>query len=82
MPTGSSGVSDIRLQKQLVADLDRLFHEARGPVCQPEDNPVVRRMYSEWLQGSKPYQGQAREMLHTQYHAVEKELANPLGIKW
>lgn len=73
---------DIRAQKQLVADLDRLFHEARGPVCQPEDNPVVHRIYREWLQGSKPYQGRAREVLHTQYHAVEKDLANPLGIKW
>jgi hypothetical protein len=82
--TNGSGSStlDIRAQKQLVADLDRLYHEQRQVLCEPEENPIVRRWYAEWLGGAKPYEGRAREMLHTQYHAVEKDLINPLGIKW
>lgn len=71
---------DIRSQKQLVQDLDVSFHQRT--VCRPEDNVIVQKMYKEWLQASGPFTGQAREKLHTQYHAVEKELANPLGIKW
>ena len=72
---------DIRSQKQLVHDLDDIYHQQRQ-VCHPEENPIVKRLYAEWLQGAAPYTGAARQHLHTQYHAVDKELANPLGIKW
>lgn len=79
----SEGAVDIRAQKQLVLDLDRLFHEERRVLlADPTENAIVRRWYGEWLGGAKPYTAAAREMLHTQYHAIEKELANPLGIKW
>jgi len=74
---------DIRSQKQLVVDLDRLYHEQRRvDYMNPQQNPLVQRIYDTWLQGAKPYSKRARQALHTHYHAVEQELINPLGIKW
>ena len=79
---GQIKAKDIKSQKQLVVDLDELYHSSQRIVCEPEDNPIVKRLYTEWLDHSTPYQGRARQIFHTQFHAVEKDLANPLGIKW
>lgn len=74
---------DIRAQKTLVLELDRAYHdETQRLVCEPEENAAVQRIYSTWLGGARPGEGVARLLLHTQYHAIDKELANPLGIKW
>ena len=49
------------------------------PNKQPKDNPLIEKLYSEWLGGHNSEK--ARTMLHTQYHEVEK-MTNALNIKW
>ncbi|KAI9920613.1 hypothetical protein PsorP6_000244 [Peronosclerospora sorghi] len=51
-------------------------------VCDPTANRAVKYMYEKYL-GGMPFSQVARNVLHTQYHAVPKmEQLNPLGIKW
>ncbi|XP_063619986.1 probable cytosolic Fe-S cluster assembly factor GI11683 [Cydia splendana] len=63
--------------RELVANLEKLY---RGlPVSVPAENKLVRRLYTEWLDGRDS--DKARAMLHTSYHAVEKSDV-ALNIKW
>lgn len=45
----------------------------------PEENRRVAELYHTWLNSVS--EEKARELLHTQYHAVEKS-TNGLTIKW
>ncbi|CAN0332146.1 unnamed protein product, partial [Scytosiphon promiscuus] len=48
----------------------------------PQDNPLVRAVYSE-LVGGDPGGRKARDLLHTSYHNVPKlELSNPHMSPW
>ena len=74
--------SGIQAHKALVKNLDDNFHSKRL-VRRPEKSTALKSFYLDWLGGVAPYSSQAREALHTQFHAVEKvEVKNPLGIKW
>lgn len=48
-------------------------------VVDPFSHKEVENLYSEWLGG--PDSRKAREMLHTQYHEIEKS-TSALNIKW
>ena len=57
-----------------------LFNQRQ--VREPHENPLVQDVYEQVLR-QQPFSDQAKEMLHTRYHAVPKlEVSNPLGIKW
>lgn len=63
--------------KDLLQRLERLYgaiHPER-----PEMNEKVKELYNLWLGG--PNSEQARNALHTQYHAVEKTNTG-FNIKW
>ncbi|KAJ3084937.1 hypothetical protein HK102_000500 [Quaeritorhiza haematococci] len=77
-----AAVSAAAASREWVAMAERAYKhvgETAG-VQGPEMNPVIGMLYSEWLGGEDtPH---AREMLHTQYHAVEKTDVNALAVKW
>ena len=45
----------------------------------PDQNTQISDLYQDWLHNSPEA---IQTHLHTQYHAVEKTLINPLGAKW
>lgn len=49
------------------------------PQSVAEQNGTVARLYTEWLAGK--HSDKARALLHTQYHALEKNDV-ALNIKW
>lgn len=63
--------------KELLHKVDELY-KADLPAV-PEEDTRVAELYETWLQsvGSE----RARELLHTQYHTVEK-MTNGLTMKW
>eukprot|EP00057_Strongylocentrotus_purpuratus_P024896 XP_011679370.1 PREDICTED: cytosolic Fe-S cluster assembly factor narfl isoform X1 [Strongylocentrotus purpuratus] len=63
--------------KELLVEVEELYNSA--PTRTPEENEVVQTLYEEWLGGVGSEK--ARTMLHTQYHALEKN-TNALNIKW
>ncbi|KAJ3036011.1 hypothetical protein HDV00_003146 [Rhizophlyctis rosea] len=52
----------------------------KGGVQFPEANPAIATLYRDWLGGEDTLK--AQEMLHTQYHAVEKNNTSGLTVKW
>uniref|UniRef100_A0AAV1UJQ3 Iron hydrogenase small subunit domain-containing protein n=1 Tax=Peronospora matthiolae TaxID=2874970 RepID=A0AAV1UJQ3_9STRA len=65
---------------ELLDNVTSRFQELQ--VRQPSATPAVKHVYETYL-GGMPFSEVAREVLHTQYHAVPKmEQSNPLGIKW
>ncbi|KAF9961410.1 hypothetical protein BGZ65_010767 [Modicella reniformis] len=46
----------------------------------PEENPVLKQLYEEWLGGVDT--PKVKQQLRTGYHAVEQNLINPLAVKW
>ncbi|CAL1280211.1 unnamed protein product [Larinioides sclopetarius] len=63
--------------KDLLKKVEELYHSL--PSKEPGENPLVHHLYEEWLGGAESEK--AKQMLHTQYHAVEK-INNALFIKW
>lgn len=63
--------------KELLQQVERLYSIVRTEA--PEDAPGVQELYQHWLQGEDSEQ--ARHLLHTQYHAVEKTNSG-LSIRW
>ncbi|XP_030646701.1 cytosolic Fe-S cluster assembly factor narfl isoform X2 [Chanos chanos] len=63
--------------KELLQQVEELYREERLSV--PEDDTRVAELYHTWLESVG--EERARELLHTQYHAVEK-MTNGLTIKW
>lgn len=63
--------------KEVLAEVEELYNSA--PTRRPEENERVQTLYDEWLGGVGSEK--ARTMLHTQYHALEKN-TNALNIKW
>lgn len=57
--------------------MEELYHSL--PEKMPGDNIFIKNLYEDWLGGEDS--PKAKEMLHTQYHAVEK-MNNALLIKW
>jgi len=55
-----------------------LYHKSQEE-RNPEVNPIVKNLYSNWL--GNEYSEAAKHFLHTQYHNREKDLI-PLMIKW
>ena len=51
--------------------LDRAYHGADVPARMPQDNPMVKALYSDWI-GSEPMSHSAKKLLHTQYHFRSK----------
>lgn len=68
----SSGFS-----KELLSEVEQLYYSV--PVKKPKENEFITELYDSWLGGSDTLK--AKQMLHTQYHAIEKS-SNPLLIKW
>ncbi|RVE69490.1 hypothetical protein OJAV_G00078230 [Oryzias javanicus] len=64
-------------QKELLQKVEELYKEER-PLL-PEDDPHVAEIYQTWLHSVG--KDRAKELLHTQYHAVEK-MTNGLTMKW
>ncbi|CAK6964786.1 cytosolic Fe-S cluster assembly factor narfl [Scomber scombrus] len=64
-------------QKELLQKVEELY-KADLPQA-PEDDTRVAELYQSWLHSVG--EERARELLHTQYHAVEK-MTNGLGMKW
>lgn len=63
--------------KDLLTKVEELYNSL--PVKKPEENLLVQKLYEDWLDG--PDSLKAKQMLHTQYHAVEK-MNNALFMKW
>uniref|UniRef100_A0A6J0UIN5 Cytosolic iron-sulfur assembly component 3 n=1 Tax=Pogona vitticeps TaxID=103695 RepID=A0A6J0UIN5_9SAUR len=63
--------------KELLEDVERVYGSVRPQA--PETNPAVAELYHQWLGGADS--GRARDALHTQYHAVEKN-STGFSIKW
>ncbi|XP_027048191.1 probable cytosolic Fe-S cluster assembly factor v1g210509 [Pocillopora damicornis] len=68
---------DGETSKELISRLDELYNSLRSR--KPSKNPAVEDLYREWLGGQSSQK--VKEMLHTNYHEVEK-LSTALNIKW
>lgn len=60
--------------KELLARVEGAYNSLRPTL--PEENRQVEELYREWLDA------RSQEKLHTQYHAIEKSLVNPLAVQW
>lgn len=77
---GQIKAASISQQKQLVVDLDALYHTTL--TRPPEASPVAREVYESLVGGDIACEA-AKQLFHTTYREVEKvEVSNPLGIKW
>ncbi|XP_034566877.1 cytosolic Fe-S cluster assembly factor narfl [Notolabrus celidotus] len=63
--------------KELLQKVDELYKSER-PLT-PEDESRVAELYQSWLHSVG--EEKAKELLHTQYHTVEK-MTNGLAMKW
>lgn len=63
--------------KELLQKVEDLY-KAERPLL-PEDDARVAELYQSWL--NSVGDERAKELLHTQYHAVEK-MTNGLAMKW
>ncbi|CAG5897738.1 cytosolic Fe-S cluster assembly factor narfl [Menidia menidia] len=66
-----------QIQKEVLQTVEQLYREER-PLL-PEDDAQVADLYKSWLHSVG--EERAKELLHTQYHAVEK-MTNGLTMKW
>lgn len=64
-------------QKELLLKVEELYKAES--LLLPEDDTRVAELYQIWLNRSG--QDRTNELLHTQYHAVEK-MTNGLTMKW
>ncbi|XP_059061750.1 probable cytosolic Fe-S cluster assembly factor GL21135 [Achroia grisella] len=64
--------------RDLVLQLEGLYSQL--PLAVPSTNKLIRKLYTEWLDGRDSDKGRA--MLHTEYHALEKSDLIALNIKW
>lgn len=64
-------------QKDLLQKVEELYKSER-PIS-PEEDIHVAELYQSWLDSVG--EERAKELLHTQYHAVEK-MTNGLTMKW
>lgn len=64
-------------QKELLQKVEELY-KSESPTS-PEDNIHVSELYQSWF--NSVGEERAKELLHTQYHAVEK-MTNGLIMKW
>jgi len=64
--------------KDLIKQVETLYHQQKEK--RPQDNAVVREMYKEWI-GEEFGGKRARELLHTQYHAIPK-MKTAQAIQW
>ncbi|RRT57547.1 hypothetical protein B296_00003653 [Ensete ventricosum] len=65
--------------KDLIQQLEILYMQdvsSLVEVADPFDNPVVQRLYDEWL--GQPGSGKAKRYLHTEYHPLVKSAASQL----
>ncbi|KAM7007196.1 cytosolic iron-sulfur assembly component 3 [Passerculus sandwichensis] len=81
-PSGClNGGGQIKLEgessKEELQQVERLYESLRAEV--PEQNQAVRELYEHWLGGWGSHR--ALQVLHTQYHAVERA-SSALSIKW
>lgn len=63
--------------KELLQKVEALY-KAERPLT-PEDDTQVAELYQSWLHSVG--EERAKELLHTQYHTVEK-MINGLTMKW
>ncbi|XP_009394717.2 protein NAR1 isoform X1 [Musa acuminata AAA Group] len=61
--------------KDLIQLLETLYMQD-VEVADPFDNPIVKRLYDEWL--GQPGSEKARKYLHTEYHLLVKSTASQL----
>ncbi|XP_028843447.1 cytosolic Fe-S cluster assembly factor narfl isoform X2 [Denticeps clupeoides] len=66
-----------RAGKELLQQVEELYRAV--PVTAPEVDARAAQLYETWLRGVG--EERARQLLHTEYHAVEKT-TNSLNIKW
>ncbi|XP_060946645.1 cytosolic Fe-S cluster assembly factor narfl [Limanda limanda] len=64
-------------QKELLQKVEELYKAERPQL--PEDDTRVAELYQSWLHSVG--EERAKELLHTQYHTVEK-MTNGLTMKW
>lgn len=69
--------SSDQTNKELLQQVEELYHGERTSV--PEQDSRVAELYQSWLESVG--EEKARPLLHTQYHAVEKNTSG-LSIKW
>lgn len=63
--------------KELLQKVEEIYRAERSML--PEDNNRVAELYQSWL--CSVGEERAKELLHTQYHTVEK-MTNGLAMKW
>lgn len=63
--------------KELLQRVEELYKAEN--VLSPEDDTRVAELYKTWLNSMG--EERAKQMLHTQYHTVEK-MTNGLAMKW
>ncbi|KAI9190740.1 cytosolic Fe-S cluster assembly factor [Polychytrium aggregatum] len=76
----TNGVGASRSWVAHVEEVYRSVGTGEGGIQMPEENAAVVELYRAWLGG--PDSTKARQMLHTQYRAIEKNDINPLAVKW
>ncbi|NWR11104.1 NARFL factor, partial [Paradoxornis webbianus] len=81
-PSGClNGGGQIKLEgessREELQQVERLYRSPRAEA--PEENQAVRELYELWLGGWGSHR--AQEVLHTQYHALERT-NSALNIKW
>ncbi|OBZ83231.1 Cytosolic Fe-S cluster assembly factor narfl, partial [Choanephora cucurbitarum] len=64
--------------KDWVSHVESIYRSAQG--IRPEENETIKAIYNEWI--VDPTSERARQLLHTQYHAVTQDFGNPLATKW
>lgn len=64
-------------QKELLQKVEELYKAEQS--LSPEDDTRVAELYQTWLHSVG--EEKAKELLHTQYHTVEK-MTNGLTMKW
>ncbi|XP_054716273.1 cytosolic iron-sulfur assembly component 3-like isoform X2 [Uloborus diversus] len=63
--------------KELLSKVEEIYHSL--PARNSKENAVVQDLYERWLEGEDSLK--CKQMLYTQYHAVEK-ISSGLLIKW
>lgn len=64
--------------KDVLKDVEAAYHHQDVIPRLPMNNPVLKRIYNEWV-GGGPHSETAKRQFHTQYHKREKTLTTTLS---
>jgi len=77
---GQIKAANIKEQKQLVKDLETIFHQHE--VREPDANPTVKEFYQSHNSSPGSDVDSTKHIFRTQFHAITNSNENPLAAKW